>query len=567
MIGESSIVAAWQERCLLHLRDSDTADLALMIVINDQHLRIKGYSFRHILFRFFQSRVNARSQQPVNIAYLLDGIPTLHPVVHNDGASRRLSEADSRQIASYDLDFILLFCQDDVVHSKLIARHGIWCFRHAEIERYTSEVPCFWEIYNGDPITGAVLKRLVDDKDSAVILKRGFFATVRTSYAADLDAIFFSSAEWPALVCRDIKNGIASYLEGQPLIRTPRQFGIPTNLQMVKFALISVYHRTVATYQRWFRRFYWNIGIVREPVYSFLEPHSSPDVCWLQPHIDDKFIADPCGFEKNGKRYVFCEQFDYRSYKGGISFFEVGDRLQALPPEPAIEEPFHTSFPQVFEHDDSIYCVPESFEARAVNLYAATDFPSRWTKVGTLIKDFAAIDSTLFRYDGRWWLFCTDYDRGHSVALCLWYAPSPVGPWQPHAANPVKMDVRSARPAGSLFTHHGDIYRPAQDCSEDYGRRIVINRILRLSTTEFEEEQAATIEPFKSGLYRDGIHTVSPLGDFTLVDGKRYVFDSALLYYKFRFALQKMLEGLGISHDFIESLKSFLRRYVLRTRE
>ena len=35
--------------------------------------------------------------------------------------------------------------------------------------------------------------------------------------------------------------------------------------------------------------------------------------------------------------------------------------------------------------------------------------------------------------------------------------------------------------------HMGRLYRPAQDCSEVYGQRIVINEVLALSPADFEE--------------------------------------------------------------------------------
>src|SRR5213596_456309 len=57
----------------------------------------------------------------------------------------------------------------------------------------------------------------------------------------------------------------------------------------------------------------------------------------------------------------------------------------------------------------------------------------------------------------------------------------PLGPWRPHPGNPVKVDVRSSRPAGGPFLFGGNLYRPAQDCSRTYGGGITINRVTHLS--------------------------------------------------------------------------------------
>jgi len=47
---------------------------------------------------------------------------------------------------------------------------------------------------------------------------------------------------------------------------------------------------------------------------------------------------------------------------------------------------------------------------------------------------------------------------------------------------------------------------------------------MQLTPIDFKEEAVAFIEPYIDGPFPDGIHTVSAVGDITLVDGKRFVF-------------------------------------------
>jgi hypothetical protein len=114
--------------------------------------------------------------------------------------------------------------------------------------------------------------------------------------------------------------------------------------------------------------------------------------------------------------------------------------------------------------------------------------------------------------------------KGDTSELHLWYSSSAQGPWQAHPDNPVKIDVRSARPGGTPFYADGVLYRPAQDCSRVYGGRIVINRVTTLTPTAFHEEPAATVDPDPAGPYPAGLHTLSAVGDVTLLDAKRMVF-------------------------------------------
>jgi hypothetical protein len=99
------------------------------------------------------------------------------------------------------------------------------------------------------------------------------------------------------------------------------------------------------------------------------------------------------------------------------------------------------------------------------------------------------------------------------------------GPYTFHPNNPVKTDVRSARPAGTPFYCDNSLYRPAQDCSLTYGGKIVVQRISKLSPETFEEEPVKVIGPFRNTSFSRGIHTLACAGDHTVVDGKKYVFD------------------------------------------
>ncbi|MCA1724638.1 MAG: formyl transferase, partial [Thermomicrobia bacterium] len=171
-------------------------------------------------------------------------------------------------------------------------------------------------------------------------------------------------------------------------------------------------------------------------------------------------------------------------------------------------------------HQGDVYCVPESGEAGEIALYKATAFPEQWTKCKTLVAGFAGLDATLFPHDGRWWLLCTEQGEYANTMLHAWHAPDLFGPWTPHPDNPLKTDVRSSRPAGAPFVHHGHLYRPAQDCSRTYGGAVTINRIVHLSPTAFAEEAIAVVAPDATGPYRYGLHTLSAFGSSTLIDGK-----------------------------------------------
>jgi hypothetical protein len=157
-------------------------------------------------------------------------------------------------------------------------------------------------------------------------------------------------------------------------------------------------------------------------------------------------------------------------------------------------------------------------------MYRWDEAKGGWTEHALLLESFPALDPTIFRHGGRWWLFCTSAAEGANERLVAWHAKDLAGPWEPHMANPLKVDIRSARPAGRPFIHKGQLIRPAQDCSTHYGAALVFNRVLTLTPNEFTEETIGKLMPCAEGPYPAGLHTVGKFGEFTIIDGARWTF-------------------------------------------
>jgi hypothetical protein len=240
----------------------------------------------------------------------------------------------------------------------------------------------------------------------------------------------------------------------------------------------------------------------------------------------DRFWADPFPVFSNGKYYIFLEEYLYSRHKAHIAVLELApDGERTSSPVIVLERDYHLSYPCVFEWQGAYYMVPETVHNRTVELYRARSFPYAWELQTTLLEDVQAVDTTLTESGGRWWMFTNiAWDRASKWSdwndeLHLFHAPSPLGPWTPHRGNPVKSDVRSSRPAGRLFTRGGDLYRPAQDCSQRYGYAITINKILSLNTDEFREVAVAKILPnWSANLV--GTHTINSAKGLTVIDGR-----------------------------------------------
>jgi len=265
----------------------------------------------------------------------------------------------------------------------------------------------------------------------------------------------------------------------------------------------------------------WHVGMITQPISDFLKPDNTPKIIWLPTPDKEKYIADPFGLIRDGRIFILCEEFDYSTCKGRIVCYAEDEDHTFGASHVAMEVPFHLSYPYLLEWNGETYCIPETCQAREVSLYRAQEFPYRWEKAATLIPNFPGLDTSVFEFDGRWWLTCANLEDGPWEKLFIWRADNLTGPWLPHSANPVKISRHSSRPAGTPFMHEGILYRPAQDCSKSYGQSVVINRVKRLTKDEFEEEEVTVVKPFQAP-YLEGLHTLSSIDRMTLIDGKRF---------------------------------------------
>jgi hypothetical protein len=269
----------------------------------------------------------------------------------------------------------------------------------------------------------------------------------------------------------------------------------------------------------------WRVGILRAPLAEVLagEGLTAP-ILWLPEIGPLRFDADPFGLWRDGRLHVFLETYDYRDRRGTIDVLTFDADLQLLGRQPALSEPWHLSYPFVFEAEGEIFMLPEAHRSGRLTLYRAEEFPLRWTAHAVIALDQVAIDATPVFHEGRWWLFYTPAtSRADKVsALHVAYASSLAGPWTPHPGNPVRYDPSSSRPGGTPLVMDGVLVLPMQDCRTTYGGAIRPLRIDVLTPTAFQAAAGEVIAPTAAfAPFAAGLHTLSSAGSLTLIDAKR----------------------------------------------
>ena len=270
----------------------------------------------------------------------------------------------------------------------------------------------------------------------------------------------------------------------------------------------------------------WRIGLADQPIHAFLDEAAELRVEWLTRPEGAAYCADPFAHPDDPDE-IWWERFDYHSRRGVLERArprDGGARVRV-----ALGVDVHLSYPFLTRLDGQVILIPEMSASGMTRLYrlGGDGQPEHLASLPV-----AGIDPILYRWGERYWLglSCADIDARSNY--CLWHAPDLTGPWTRHAGNPVKVDVRSARNAGTPFWHEGCLYRPAQDCSDGYGRSVVINRVLECTPRTYREEVAAVVRPQPHWPASQGLHTLSSCGGRTLIDAKAVVLNASGVWSK-----------------------------------
>lgn len=236
----------------------------------------------------------------------------------------------------------------------------------------------------------------------------------------------------------------------------------------------------------------WSIDVYAGPALDRLAPlRSGSRPALTIANVTDlpaRAVADPFLLVHRGEWFLFFEVVNADSKRGEIAYATSADAgLTWTYRARVLAEPWHLSYPHVFEAGGVIYMVPESRRADGIYLYAAEEFPARWRRVALLQRGPFA-DPTITFHDGRWWLFA---QRGLDE-LRLYVSDSLTDGWTEHPASPLWPGNRSrTRPGGRILRRGDRLVRFAQDGWPVYGHSLRAFDITVLNDTSYEEEEWA----------------------------------------------------------------------------
>nr|WP_246275467.1 hypothetical protein [Brasilonema bromeliae] len=212
--------------------------------------------------------------------------------------------------------------------------------------------------------------------------------------------------------------------------------------------------------------------------------------------------------------FMFFEVLNQQTRRGEIGLATSKDTKNWKYEQIVLAEPFHLSYPYVFEWMNEYYMIPETHQANSIRLYKASKFPTEWSFVGNLSSGASFLDASIFRHADKWWLFTETNPQHKFDTLRLYYADELLGSWIEHPKSPIITgNAHIARPGGRVVVINDKIIRYTQDCQPDYGTQLRAFEITELTTTSYQEreiEQNLVLKPTGVGWNGAGMHHIDP---------------------------------------------------------
>ena len=376
-----------------------------------------------------------------------------------------------------------------------ICRLGIISFHHGDNDFYRGGPPGFWEVYNREPSTGFVIQRLNEVLDGGDVIFKGNIPT-SFLYKINVCKLYLKSSIFLHKTLENLSKVNSNLDFYKKETYKSKIYKIPTAFVSILYLCKTLILGTKKILNKIFgRSLKWNVAY--QFINEWKDPILSKSIIIKNPK--NSFLADPFVIKYNNRTVIFVEDYSFKNCKGKISAYEINsESYKKL--GTVIEEEFHLSYPFLIEDKEDLFMVPETHQTKDIRIYRCEEFPLKWKLHKILISDIGAVDTNIFKFNNKYWLFTnldTSNSSDYSSELHIFYADNiESSEWKPHALNPVIFDSKKARNGGMIYSEKKHTYRVFQKQGFDnYGESIGISRIKTLTENEYEEEICMNVMP------------------------------------------------------------------------
>lgn len=452
-----------------------------------------------------------------NLSELVQKKTIVTPIPPSHGGTSKYEESELQKIRDLNLDLLIHYGSGSLHNEVLNSTNlGAIALIHADIRINRGGPPGFWEVFFRQDTTGFTILQLTDTPNGGNTLLRGRLAT-RFFYLFNQAALYEKSNFYLKKILSEVAETrkIPAKLDSPPYFNQTNEAPNLRTQLVYATRLATTLSKKIINKLLIGKKYRWGVAFQFGDWQSLMMQHG---IRLKNP--PNHFLADPFVINVDGENFCFVEDYDYSLERGYIAAYKLS-KEGAEKLGDAIIEPFHMSYPYIFEYQSKHYICPETSANKDIRIYECEKFPLEWKLKKTLMSNLSAVDTTIFEKDGTWWMF-TNIDPANSGDNCyelsLFYADSPLSDsWTPHPRNPILVDSTKARMGGLLFDDKFAYRVSQQQAFDQYGKCSVINKITKLSKIDYKEETLTRIEPnFFANL--SGTHHMHSNGEVTVYD-------------------------------------------------
>lgn len=264
----------------------------------------------------------------------------------------------------------------------------------------------------------------------------------------------------------------------------------------------------------------WNVAVRQGSPGLILENQTKPFE--LIPNSWRSWEADPFPIEHNGTLYIFAEIFDYLKRRGRIGYTRL-IKGKWQPWKIVIDEPFHMSYPNVFEYKGEIYMIPETSADRTLRLYKAVNFPDQWELAKVIEHDIAFVDTTLFLGKSGMCAITSEISNYPTqVDMMLVFDEN----WNILSKTAIQEErTEFSRCAGNVISLNNRRIRVSQNCDGHYGKGMIFSELNEQTLTDGLGEIVLQLTPQDVAVNEKrkwtGLHTYNYTQHYEVVDVER----------------------------------------------
>src|SRR5256714_14534341 len=199
LLLNGTILASFCARIIEHLQASNFINLELVVCkkpsSSAQSPEAKGV-LSSIARRLFNSKIREHTLYDLYVRFDRRKKSRNHPLNEVD-CTRLLAGIDSIEVDPIGQKFVHRFPPEaleriraknldvlirygfNILRGEILtaARYGVWSYHHGDNDYYRGGAAYFWEVLEGNPVSGAILQVLTEELDAGKVLYKGLFAT------------------------------------------------------------------------------------------------------------------------------------------------------------------------------------------------------------------------------------------------------------------------------------------------------------------------------------------------------------------------------------------------------